>query len=97
MEQKLPAVYILASKRDGVLYTGVTSNLIKRIWQHQHGETGGFTAKYHVHRLVWYEHHDTMETAITREKQLKGRSRAKKVALVVAMNPDWKDLYPEIL
>ena len=97
MVQKLPAVYILASKRDGVLYIGVTSDLVKRIWQHQHGETGGFTAKYHVHRLVWHELHDTMESAITREKQLKAGSRAKKVALVVAMNPEWKDLYSGIL
>jgi len=97
MERKLPVVYILANRPDGVLYTGVTSDLVKRVWQHQHGETGGFTAKYHVHRLVWYERHDTMESAITREKQLKAGSRAKKIALVVAMNPGWRDLYPEIL
>ena len=97
MDSKLPAVYILASARDGVLYAGVTSNLIKRVWQHQHGETGGFTAKYQVHRLVWYELHDTMESAITREKQIKAGSRAKKIALIAAMNPDWKDLYPGIL
>jgi len=79
MERKLPAVYILANRPDGVLYTGVTGDLVKRVWQHQHGETGGFTAKYHVHRLVWYERHDTMESASlgkSSSKQDQGRKKS---------------------
>ncbi|MBS1197878.1 MAG: Excinuclease subunit domain protein [Proteobacteria bacterium] len=96
MSEKLPATYILASRPNGVLYTGVTSNLVKRVWQHKNVETVGFTAKYHVHLLVWFERHENMEAAILREKQIKAGSRAKKIALIEAMNPYWKDLYPEI-
>ncbi len=97
MTEKQPAVYILASSRDGVLYTGVTSNLVKRVWEHKQGITGGFTANYHVHRLVWYESVVSMEAAIGREKQIKAGSRAKKIALIESMNPEWRDLYDTII
>lgn len=90
---KHPAVYILASQKNGTLYTGVTSNLIQRIAQHRDGTFGGFTSQYNVRTLVWFEQHETMETTILREKQLKGGSRAAKVRLIMANNPDWLDLY----
>jgi putative endonuclease len=89
---KLPCVYILASARRGTLYVGVTSNLPARVWQHQHHVVDGFTQKYNVHRLVWFERHDTMQDAIAREKQLKAGNRARKVALIEASNPTWRDL-----
>ena len=91
-----PAVYILASRRNGTLYVGVTSNLVQRVWQHRNGSAAGFTARYSVHRLVWFECHETMESAITREKQLKAGSRKRKLALIERINPGWLDLYPEI-
>ncbi|HQT65303.1 MAG: endonuclease [Acidocella sp. 20-57-95] len=94
---KQPAVYILASKKNGTLYTGVTSNLVQRVWQHQNGITGGFTAKYNTKRLVWYEPHETMESAIIREKQLKSGSRMAKIRLIMANNPDWLDLSGTLL
>ena len=94
---KNPCVYILTSKRNGTLYIGVTSQLGGRVWQHKNNLVEGFTKKYSVHDLVWYEQHETMESAITREKQLKGRSRAYKVQLIEAANPEWRDLYNEIL
>lgn len=97
MDEKLPCVYILASKRNGTLYVGVTSNLPRRVWQHKNGVVEGFTKKYRVHNLVWYEVHDAMESAILREKQIKGGSRARKMALIEALNPDWQDLYDSIL
>jgi putative endonuclease len=97
MSEKQPAVYILASRRDGVLYTGVTGNLVKRVWEHKQGITGGFSAKYHVHRLVWYELGACMEAAIKREKQIKAGSREKKIALIQSMNPEWRDLYDTIV
>jgi putative endonuclease len=87
---------MLANKRNGTLYTGVTSNLMQRVWQHKEGITKGFTKKYGIKFLVWYEIHETMESAITREKQIKGGSRQKKLRLIEAQNPDWKDLYAEI-
>jgi predicted GIY-YIG superfamily endonuclease len=93
---KRPAVYIMASKRNGTLYTGVTSSLVHRAWQHREGITDGFTKRYGCKLVVWFELHATMPDAIAREKQLKGGSRAKKVALVQAMNPEWRDLFPEI-
>jgi putative endonuclease len=93
---KQPAIYILANKRNGTLYVGVTSNLLARIWQHRDGVVEGFTQKYGCKMLVYYEIHATMEAAITREKQLKGGSRKKKLALIEGMNPDWRDLYEEI-
>ena len=93
---KQPAVYIMANKRNGTLYTGVTSNLGQRVWQHREATTKGFTATYGVKQLVWYEVADTMPAAIAREKQLKGGSRAKKLALIECMNPTWRDLFEEI-
>jgi putative endonuclease len=90
-------VYILASSRNGTLYTGVTSDLIKRVWQHKEGEMAGFTRKYHVKKLVYFEVHDTAENAITREKQIKKWRRAWKLELIEESNPDWKDLYDFIL
>ena len=91
-----PAVYLLASQRNGTLYTGVTSNLIQRIWQHREGLAEGFTKKYRVKTLVWYEQHATMESAIAREKALKKWNRAWKLKLIEETNPQWRDLWPEI-
>ena len=93
MQVKQPAVYIMASGANGTLYTGVTSNLVARIWQHREGETLGLTSRYGCKILVWFEMHETMESAILREKQIKAGSRAKKKALIDAMNPEWQDLY----
>jgi len=89
-------VYILASKKDGVLYTGVTSNLIKRVYEHREELTDGFSKKYFVHRLVYYEIHDNPESAITREKQIKKWNRAWKIRLLTENNPEWIDLYDSI-
>jgi putative endonuclease len=94
---KLPAVYIMASRRNGTLYTGVTSDLVKRVWQHKEGLGDGFSKRYGCKLLVWFELADSMDAAITREKQLKGGSRAKKLALIEAMNPDWEDLFEQIV
>jgi putative endonuclease len=92
---KEPAVYIMASRRNGTLYTGVTANLVQRAWQHREGH-GGFTARYGCRLLVWYELHGDMLTAIAREKQIKAGSRHKKLALIEAMNPAWEDLFDSI-
>ena len=94
---KQPAVYIMASKRNGTVYTGVTSNLPQRVYQHKHGVTGGFTSKYECGMLVYYEVHGDMAAAITREKQIKAGSRKNKLALIENANPSWKDLYEEII
>ena len=91
-----PAVYIVANKRKGAIYVGVTSNLVQRAWQHREGIVDGFTKRDGCKLLVWFELHSTMEYAIAREKQLKGGSRKKKLALIEASNPLWRDLYPEI-
>jgi putative endonuclease len=91
-----PAVYIVANRRNGTIYVGVTSNLMQRIWQHREGAVDGFTKRYGCKLLVWFELHSTMEHAITREKQLKAGSRRKKLALIEAANPQWRDLYAEI-
>ena len=91
-----PAVYILASKRNGTLYIGVTSNLVKRIWQHRNEITGGFTASHAVKRLVHYEIHADMYSAIQREKRLKKWNRRWKLRLIEAGNPYWDDLWEEI-
>jgi len=88
----IPCVYILASKRNGTLYTGVTSNLPGRLQEHQSEAVDGFTKKYHVHTLVYYEVHETMIDAIAREKQIKAGSRKKKLAFIEGMNPMWRDL-----
>ncbi len=93
---KQPCVYILASQRNGTLYVGVTSNLVQRVWQHQNNLVDGFTKKYGVHTLVWYEAHETMGSAIAREKALKGWRRTWKLDLIEATNPTWRDLYGEI-
>ena len=93
---KQPAVYMMANKRNGAIYTGVTSNLIQRAWQHREGVADGFTKRYGCKMLVWFEMHDNMEAAIVREKQIKGGSRKKKIALIEAANPQWKDLFDEI-
>ncbi|EKU77065.1 MULTISPECIES: GIY-YIG nuclease family protein [Sphingobium] len=91
-----PAVYIMASGRNGTLYTGVTSNLPQRVWQHREGIAVGFTQRYGCKMLVWYEMAETMEVAIAREKQIKSGSRAKKLALITGFNPDWQGLYQGI-
>ncbi len=90
--ERQPAVYILASGRNGTIYIGVTSNLMARIVQHRAGSFGGFTKVYDVTRLVWFEMADTMEGAIGREKQLKNWRRAWKLELIEADNPTWRDL-----
>ncbi|HYQ05634.1 MAG TPA: GIY-YIG nuclease family protein [Xanthobacteraceae bacterium] len=90
-------VYILASRRNGTLYVGVTSNLPRRIWEHRNAVLRGFTARYSCKMLVWYELHSTMENAIVREKQLKAGSRKKKLALIEKTNPAWRDLYDELI
>jgi len=94
---KQPAVYILASKRNGTLYTGVTSDLVKRIWEHKNNLAEGFTRRYGVHRLVRYELHENMESAIQREKRLKEWKRVWKLELIERTNPDWQDLYDKII
>ncbi|MEK7106651.1 MAG: GIY-YIG nuclease family protein [Patescibacteria group bacterium] len=92
----IPCVYILASRRNGTLYTGVTSHLEKRLQEHRSGAIDGFTKKYHVHTLVYFEVHETMEDAISREKQIKSGSRKKKLALIESVNPAWRDLSGEL-
>ncbi len=94
---KLPTVYIVANKRNGTIYTGVTSNLVKRIHEHKNGVVGGFTKKYHCNLLVFYEIHENMYEAITREKQIKAGSRKNKLKIIEKMNPEWKDLYEDII
>ncbi|TZG25240.1 GIY-YIG nuclease family protein [Sphingomonas montanisoli] len=92
-----PAVYIMANHIKGTLYTGVTSDLPKRAWQHREGVVEGFTTRHGCKRLVWFELHSTMEYAILREKQLKAGSRAKKVALIQSANPAWDDLFSSLV
>jgi len=94
---KLPAVYIMTNERNGTIYTGVTSDLVQRVYQHKNSVAVGFTKRNGCKLLVFYEAYDDMLTAITREKQIKGGSRRKKLALIEAMNPMWRDLYPDIL
>ena len=91
-----PCVYILANRRQGTLYTGVTSNLAERVFQHREGLTPGFSSRYGCNRLVFYERYNRMDEAIAREKHIKGGSRARKIALIEAINPDWKDLYASL-
>ena len=94
---KRPCVYMLASQRNGTIYIGVTSDPVKRVWEHKNDLVEGFTKKYRVHTLVWYEAHETMEAAIAREKQLKGWRRQWKLEFIEKMNPDWRDLYADIV
>ena len=91
-----PCVYLLASRPNGTIYVGVTSNLIQRVWQHKNDRVEGFTRRYGVHTLVWYEAHGTMEAAIVREKAIKEWKRAWKMRLVRESNPEWNDLYQEL-
>jgi putative endonuclease len=91
-----PTVYILASRRNGTLYTGVTSDPPGRIYQHRHGLVPGFTREYGVKLLVWFEQHATMESAIQREKRIKKWNRAWKLQLIEAANPDWRDLAEDL-
>ena len=97
MDQKQAAVYILASQRHGTLYVGVTSNLVKRVWEHKNNVVEGFTKKYSVHTLVWYELHESMESAIQREKAIKNWKRDWKIRMIEEQNLDWHDLYPGIV
>jgi putative endonuclease len=90
-----PCVYILTNKNNAVLYTGVTSNLFKRVAEHRDKAVEGFTSTYNISKLVYYEEFNTMPEAIAREKQIKGGSRQKKLDLIKGMNPEWKDLYEE--
>ena len=93
---KQPCVYILSSRRNGTLYIGVTSDLIRRVYQHRTEAADGFSKRYGVHDLVWYEVHEMMESAILREKQLKNWSRIAKIRLIEQQNPNWRDLWPEL-
>jgi predicted GIY-YIG superfamily endonuclease len=92
-----PCVYIVANRRRGTIYTGVTSNPPRRAFEHHEGLAKGFSARYGCKMLVWYELHETMLAAIAREKQIKAGSRVKKLALIEAVNPDWKDLYETLI
>lgn len=94
---KQPAVYILASKRNGTIYIGVTSNLKKRAWEHKNDQVDGFSKKYGVHDLVYYELHENMMSAITREKQIKKWNRAWRLELIEKENSGWRDLWEEII
>jgi len=91
-----PAVYILASERNGTLYIGVTSDLIGRTWQHREHLVDGFSRQHDVSKLMWYEMHETMDSAIVREKQIKKWNRAWKIRLIEERNLHWEDLWPEI-
>lgn len=97
MPKRCPFVYILASKKNGTLYVGVTSKPLKRIFEHKEGAVDGFTKEYGVKDLVYYEVHESMEEAIKREKRLKEWQRAWKIVLIEDFNPEWKDLYDEII
>ncbi len=93
---RLYCVYILTNRRHTVLYTGVTNDLCRRVYEHRSKLVEGFTKRYNVDKLIYYEVFEQPEYAIQREKQIKGGSRAKKIALVNGMNPQWRDLYPEL-
>jgi putative endonuclease len=90
-------VYILASKKNGTLYIGVTNNIIRRVYEHKNDEVEGFTKKYEVHKLVYYEQTENIESALNREKQLKKWNREWKINLIQKENPNWKDLYNELI
>jgi putative endonuclease len=97
MNPKRPCVYILASRRNGTLYIGVTRDLARRVWEHRVGEINGFARHYHVERLVFAEFHETMLEAILREKRIKKWRRAWKLELIERQNPQWRDLYADVL
>ena len=92
-----PCVYMLASRRNGTLYVGVTSDLVKRVWEHRSDSVDGFTSRYCVHMLVWFEQHDCMESAIAREKAIKEWKRLWKLELIERGNPEWRDLFADIV
>ena len=94
---KQPATYIMASNRHGTLYVGVTSDLLRRAYQHRNGAMPGFSSRYGCKLLVWFEAHADMAAAILREKQIKGGSRARKITLIEAVNPHWRDLYDDLV
>jgi putative endonuclease len=97
MNEKTPCVYIMTNKKNGTLYTGVTSNLVKRVYEHKNNVIKGFTKKYNVHMLVYYEVGESMIGAIEMEKQIKAGSREKKILLIESKNTEWKDLSDEIM
>ena len=97
MYTKQPAVYILASQHNGTLYIGVTSNLVKRIWEHKNDFVEGFTQKYDVHYLVYFEQHESIVEAIKREKQIKKWNRQWKLNLIEKHNPEWQDLWQAVV
>ena len=90
-------IYIMTNRRDGTLYIGVTSNLAQRVWQHREGAIEGFTKRYNLKRLVYVEHHEDIRSAIQREKTMKHWPRAWKIDLIAAANPDWNDLYDQLV
>jgi len=94
--EKIPYVYIFTNKRNGTLYTGVTSNLQKRVLEHKNNLVDGFTKKYNIHKLVYYEIGESMQGAIEREKQIKSGSRKNKLELIENKNPEWNDLYNKL-
>nr|VFJ97743.1 MAG: putative endonuclease [Candidatus Kentron sp. H]VFJ98569.1 MAG: putative endonuclease [Candidatus Kentron sp. H]VFK03306.1 MAG: putative endonuclease [Candidatus Kentron sp. H] len=93
---KKPAVYILASGRNGTLYVGVTNDLPRRVWEHKNNVIEGFTKKYRIHELVWFESHRDMFSAIRREKQIKKWHRGSKLTLIERFNPNWRDLWRDL-
>ncbi len=95
--ERHPCVYILASNKYGTIYTGVTSNLVKRVWEHKSNAVDGFTKKYKVHTLVWHEQHEIISSAIQREKNIKDWKRSWKIRLIEDLNPNWHDLYTGLL
>jgi putative endonuclease len=95
--KKQPAVYILANEKNGTLYTGMTSDLVKRIWEHKNNLAEGFTKHYGIHNLVWFELHHTLTSAFTREKNIKEWKRAWKLKLIEKENPGWRDLYIDLV
>ena len=97
MIERHPCVYILASRERGTLYIGVASDLLKRVWEHKNDAVAGFTKKYRVHDLAWFEQHHSMELAIVREKAIKEWQRTWKMRLIEESNPSWRDLYPGLL
>jgi putative endonuclease len=94
--EKAFCVYMLANRRNGTLYAGVTSNLVQRAWQHREGVVNGFSREHEAKLLVWYEQHETAYEAITRERQIKKWNRAWKIEMIEAGNPYWRDLYSDI-
>ena len=95
--EKQPCIYILASRRNGTLYVGVTSDLVRRVWQHKNDQAEGFTQKYAVHDLVFFEFHEDMLSVISREKQIKKWRRSWKIKLIESTNPNWVDLWSQIV